>query len=459
MNKSLRLHNKLLLFLEHGEKRLDELVHQGDHCLPMGESLISLLVVEGLEVGVAADESHSHKVEVLAQGGIAMLGDPSPFGDCPRLVDPRVCATEGNEILVPLEAVDGANLGKEVGGGGFPYTVDAGDDVHLLTLRLPDDGNQLFGEPVELAVQEQEALSTVGDKRAVRGQSDRIGGKFPQLGNSERDASSPLSLEGLLQLLVGGFLNGGRTWKATQQPEHSHSKYIKGKDFRECYGKVRFQLGLGLGNLLGYLLPSSCDAQSLVVHGSPGVVHRRCTALCEACDGPGVDLVGLGLPQGVGLAELLDQHRVNDKRLVPFFQEKVGQGDVVAAGRLHDKPRSIRATRLGKQRLKALSGHGKRTVDPLLVPCSNQVERRTLLRNVNADDIAHHRTSLDGVERQVPNPISRLTQALWLNQPIGVLGTGGQTPLEAQRLNENVALTAPNYNIFKNLANYSFINT
>jgi enamine deaminase RidA (YjgF/YER057c/UK114 family) len=66
---------------------------------------------------------------------------------------------------------------------------------------------------------------------------------------------------------------------------------------------------------------------------------------------------------------------------------------------------------------------------------------------------------LDGVERQVPNPISRLTQALWLNQPIGVLGTGGQTPLEAQRLNENVALTAPNYNIFKNLANYSFINT
>jgi hypothetical protein len=66
---------------------------------------------------------------------------------------------------------------------------------------------------------------------------------------------------------------------------------------------------------------------------------------------------------------------------------------------------------------------------------------------------------LGGVERQVPNSISRLTQALWLNQPIGVLGTGGQTPKEAQRLKEYVALSAPNHNTFKNLANFSFINT
>lgn len=459
MNKSSRLHNKLLLFLKHGEKCLDQLVHQCDHSLAMGESLLSLLVVVCLEVGIATDESHGHQVEVFAQGSVATLCDPSPFCDSSRLVDSGVCATEGDEALVPFETVDGANLGKEVSGGDVPYTVDTGDDVHLLALCLPDEAKQLICEPIKLAVQEQETFSTVGYKRAASGQSDRTTGKVPQLGNRDRESSPPFSFEGQKQLFIRGFTDGGGTRKTVQEPKHSQGKYITGKDFWKCDSKVSFQLSLGLGNFLSYLFSSSCDAQSLVVHGSPGITLCSCATLGETCDEPGVDLVSLGLPQGMAFAELLDQYRVNDKRLKPFLQEKVCQGDVIAARRLHEKAGGIGAARPGKQGLKALSGHGKRTVDSFLVPCFNKMERGTFLRNVDTNNATHHRTSSDGVERHVPNSISRLTQARWLNQPIGVLGTGGQTPLEAQRLNKYVALTAPNHNIIKNLTNYRFINT
>jgi hypothetical protein len=50
-------------------------------------------------------------------------------------------------------------------------------------------------------------------------------------------------------------------------------------------------------------------------------------------------------------------------------------------------------------------------------------------------------------------------EARWLNQPIGVLGTEGQTPHEAQRLKNNVALSAPKNNIFKNLSYFRTIYT
>ena len=69
MNKFLSRYTKHLLLLEHGEKGLDDLVHLGDHRLAVSESLLPLLVIVGLEVGVAPIDSRRHQIEVLAQAG------------------------------------------------------------------------------------------------------------------------------------------------------------------------------------------------------------------------------------------------------------------------------------------------------------------------------------------------------------------------------------------------------
>jgi len=168
-----------------------------------------------------------------------------------------------------------------------------------------------------------------------------------------------------------------------------------------------------------------------------------------ACYQLGVNLVSFGLPQGVSVAKLFDQYWVNDSRTVPILQEVMGQRDVVATGRLHEKARGFKVRGSLKQRIESISIHRKRTVDDLGFSVVQNAERGALLGNVDTNDGTHHRTSLGGVKRLVPNSISRLTQALWLNQPIGVLETEGQTPVEAQRLKQNVALSAPNNNIFK----------
>lgn len=51
----------------------------------------------------------------------------------------------------------------------------------------------------------------------------------------------------------------------------------------------------------------------------------------------------------------------------------------------------------------------------------------------DADNGIHSGTSfVQSITGIVPNPISRVTEARWLNQPMGILGRGGQTSIKAQ---------------------------
>ena len=60
---------------QEGEDDLHELVHHGDHSLPVAESLLFLLVIVGTEERGIHDGSLGHYVDILPEAPVAVLGD------------------------------------------------------------------------------------------------------------------------------------------------------------------------------------------------------------------------------------------------------------------------------------------------------------------------------------------------------------------------------------------------
>src|SRR5690554_520629 len=427
----------------------------------MGKTLFSFLVVIGLEVGVTSNDSSSHQVEVFTQTGVPSLCYSSCFEDVARLIDTGVSATESDEVLVALKAVDGSNFSKEVCCRNFTNTRDTGDDLHLFILSLSHQRYQGLSQLIETLLEEQQVVCTVSDQRTIGSDTNRLISQLSQLFNGECNSSSASfwRFQGQSQLFVSSLLCILSTRELSKKSKHCLRKYIVSKQFWPSYSEIGLKLSFYFSYIFSNLLSSSCNAQSLVVHSSLVNLPLLWHLLGVASNQLGVNLVSLGLPQGASVAKLFDQYWVNDSRSVPILQEVMGQRDVVATGRLHEQVRGFKVRGSLKQRIKSISIHRKRTVDDLDFSVAQNTERGVLLGNVDTDDGTHHRTSLGGVERLVPNSISRLIEARWLNQPIGVLGTEGQTPYEAQRLNKHVALSAPNNNILKSLSNIRTIYT
>jgi hypothetical protein len=185
MSKESRRHNIHLFFLEHSEKCLDYFVHQSNHRLSMGKSLLSFLVVIGLEMGVTSNDSSSHQVEVFTQTGVPSLRYSSSFKDVTRLIDTGVGATEGNEVLVALKSVDGSNFSKEVSCSNFTNTRDTGDDLHLFILSLSHQRYQGLRQLTEALLEEQQIVCTVSDQRSVGSDANRLISQLPQLFNTD----------------------------------------------------------------------------------------------------------------------------------------------------------------------------------------------------------------------------------------------------------------------------------
>ncbi len=74
-----RKENKSGLFLVHfssgkeGEDDLRELVHHGDHCLPMAETFIPLLVIISTEERRPDDGFLGHDVDILPEAPVPVL--------------------------------------------------------------------------------------------------------------------------------------------------------------------------------------------------------------------------------------------------------------------------------------------------------------------------------------------------------------------------------------------------
>src|SRR5690554_660314 len=223
MTKESRRDNIHLLFLEHSEKCLDYFVHQSNHCLSMGKSLLSFLVVISLEMGVTSDDSGRHQVEIFAQTGVPSLCYSSSFEDVARLIDTGVGATEGNEVLVALKAVDGSNFSKEVSCSNFTNARDTGDDLHLFILSLSHQRHQGLRQLTEALLEEQQIVCTVSDQRAVGSDANRLTSQLSQLFNRECNSSSASFWrpQGQSQLLVSGLLCILSTGKLSKKSKHS----------------------------------------------------------------------------------------------------------------------------------------------------------------------------------------------------------------------------------------------
>lgn len=77
-----------------------ELVHSCNHGFPMGESGIPFLVIVRIENDVMALATVRHQVQVLTQHCIPPLGDVQSLAGVARLVDARISAGKGDELLV-----------------------------------------------------------------------------------------------------------------------------------------------------------------------------------------------------------------------------------------------------------------------------------------------------------------------------------------------------------------------
>lgn len=103
-----------LILGQQGMKSSYELVHSCNHGLPVRETSLPFLVVVRIEDDVVALATVSHQVQILAQHCISMFGDSQVLAGVSRLVDARIGARKGDELLVGGELGDVRNLGEEV---------------------------------------------------------------------------------------------------------------------------------------------------------------------------------------------------------------------------------------------------------------------------------------------------------------------------------------------------------
>ena len=121
---------------QEGEDDLRELVHHGNHSLPMAESFTSLLVIVGTEERGIDDGSLGHYVDILPEAPVAVLGDMTFSAAFSRLVDRRIGTNVCDELLVGCESGDVLDLCHEMGCSDFAHARDGLEYLHLLLMNL-----------------------------------------------------------------------------------------------------------------------------------------------------------------------------------------------------------------------------------------------------------------------------------------------------------------------------------
>jgi hypothetical protein len=167
----------------------------------------------------------------------------------------------------------------------------------------------------------------------------------------------------------------------------------------------------------------------------------------KVSDQPGINLVCFRFSKGMSLGKILNQYRINDISGLPLFQEKIKQSQMVPASRFHKELRMLSLFSEIKKTIKPFFCHWKIENVLSVVSGIQDTKGGFIFGYVDGNNRIHRRTSQVGFKR-VPNPISCLTEALKLNQPIGIQGTVGRLLIKLFSL-ENMKPSAPNFNACK----------
>lgn len=411
-----------------GMDKLEELVHDRYYSLPVAEALSDLLLIVLLENRVAGYALLSHKEHIFSQGSVTMLDDTARSGVISGLVYARVGSNEGDELLVCREPAD------VIAGEGCEY-------LHLLLVHLLLIGKESLGELAALLHNVAELPHGILDKGLHKWHSDGVPGKFLEKAAGDvRLASWPSRDEGV-QLAFGGCGDGGGAAVFVEDVEHCVGKYVQLKDFRPSLGQVALELGLGPGHVLRHLLASSCyclvDLVYRIVLPTESIVIEEAVS----CNAQRVGAVRLCAAQRQGGDEPFDCQRVLDAHACALASEEVLGGYMVAPCGLHDEGRP--GWDAGEELVEGSPVHPGGPFAEIVASLRDDSVVELAVCDVYSTDRGHNSTSM--VSNGSPYPISRLNEALWLNQPIGIKRDPWTNSLRSSKLRKYVVLRPINY--------------
>ena len=413
---------------QEGEDNLRELVHHSNHSLPVAESLLSLLVIVGTEERGIHDGSLGHYVDIFSEAPVSMLGNMATIMAFSGLVYGRIGTHVCNEFLVGCESGDVLDLCHEMSGSDLS---DAGyglEDFQFFCMNLILMFYKSLCKSLVPLFKEEDLLCTVLHKIGVSSHSYASDGIALYILSRCLKGSSSAAGKSSDKLPIGSGKNLIRRGEPGEKTEHGVCKYINSKDFRPSESKVALELCLCPGDVLSNFLPSSCDVSHLIIHDALLPSESIVIGKAVSCNAESVSAVGLGLAERRGFHIVLDHHRILDTEAEAFAGEEMAEVLMVASCGFHDEYSVLRDI-------------GKEASEPFIVhfaaasgkTCSIVVDDSIVelpACDVDASDIAHGFTSWVMKDGSL-HPISRVNEALRLNQPIGIERELGQTPYEA----------------------------
>ena len=427
---SKRIH---LILGQQGMKSSYELVHSCNHGLPVRETSLPFLVVVRIEDDVVALATVSHQVQILAQHCIPSFGDPQVLAGVSRLIDARIGARKGDELLVGGELEDVGNLGEEVGSGNLSDAGYGGENLHLALVQGLLELYEGLGEILVTLLASEHGLGAVTDHGGTVADTYGGLGEILDVLYGYFLALAPLlHIQSPLQLPVGDTKHILGAPVDAQELQQGLGEDIEAQQLGKCDGQVALEDGLGLGQVLGVACPAPCEHLAFAVKLHPVLLQCTQVGLRIPGDGDGVQYVVLGPSECLPVVEVLDEQRINDTGFPAVVQEKVVERQVVASGGFHHEQRGIAYLGGRNEGREAVMVEGERTLalDPL---GSQNTECGRLAGDIQCDD-GHKKTSL-GLERGSRFPVSRLKEARWLNQPIGKFGTEDRLLVKFKDLN------------------------
>ena len=396
-------------FCQEGEDDLRELVHHGDHSLPVAESFTSLPVIISTEEGGIDDCSLSHYIGVFPEAPVAVFGNMASTMAFSGLVYGRIGSHVCNELLVGCESGDVLNFCHEVSSG---YLTDTGyglKDFQLFCMYILLMINKGLCECFVSLLKVQYLLSAVLHEIGVSRYSYASDGIALYILSGCLNGSSSAAGKSSDKLLIGSGKDLVRRWEKGKEAEHGRCKHINGKDFRPCESKIAFELCLCSGDVLCHFLPSSRYASYLVIHDALLPVESIVIGKAVSCNAESICAIGLGLAQRRGLHIVPDHHRILDTYAEAFAGEKMAEVLMVAACGFHDEYSVLRD--IVKEAPEPFIAHFAAAFGKTCsIPADDPIVELPAC-DVDACDIAHGFTSWvmkDGS----PHPISRLLMKL-----------------------------------------------
>ena len=127
-----------------------------------------------------------------------------------------------------------------------------------------------------------------------------------------------------------------------------------------------------------------------------------------------------------------------------MIQEKFKKSKVIPSSGFHKERRFFKPSGFQDKLMETCFSHRELISFFKFGFSIHNVERRFVFGNINCYYVCHSETSMVN-KKIVPYPISRLTKALRLNQPIGIQGTVGRLQLKLSGLIK-MRPSAPNFN-------------